>query len=163
MTRRTIAGAVLVSLVAAFAACDNGSDPLIVGPSTTFIAAMNSANERPLPNASTATGTATYVLTNQAVQFAVTVNGLAGPATLAAIHVGGAGVVGNIVFGFVTSPVSNGVVAQGTIDLTKPLVFGASTISGDSLRVLLSRGNAYTEVSTIIYGAGEIRGQILRQ
>ena len=56
--------------------------------------------------------------------------------------------------------VQTGQVASGTINLDQPIVSGASSITGDSLLVLLGNGNAYTNVHTAANPGGEIRGQI---
>ena len=81
-------------------------------------------------------------------------NGLSGPATAAHIHVGAMGVAGPPVYKFTVEKVTNGTVAQGTIDLTKNVSMG---VSGDSLKVLLANGNAYVNVHTAAHGDGEIR------
>lgn len=160
MTSRMILGAVVVS-AAASAACgsDSTATPL---QSTTYISTMSGANENPA-RATPATGTATYTLTGNLLTFVVTVNGLTGPATASHIHSAPAGVNGNVIVPFVTATVASGNVTSGTIDLSQPIANGNTSITGDSLRVLLSNGNAYTNVHTVLYGGGEIRGQIIKQ
>ena len=148
------------SVLLAVAACDDDDDP-ITGGSVTYRSTMNGANERPTPNASAATGTATYTLTGNTLSFTVSVSGLTAPATGAHIHVGNATQAGAIVYPFTYAAVSTGTVATGSINLTGSIIAGG--ISGDSLRVLLNNGNAYTNVHTATYPDGEIRGQIVRQ
>ena len=150
--------------VAAFTAC--GSDSTVtVAPAVTatYTSTLNGANERPTANASPATGTATYTLAGDILSFTVTVNGLSGPATASHIHVGSAAASGGVIVPFVTGSVASGNVTSGSIDLSKTISNGTSTITGDSLKVLLNNGNAYTNIHTAQFGGGEIRGQIIKQ
>lgn len=159
MRVRLLASATLLA-AAGFVACN---DSTTAPASTTFIATMTGANERPTPNTSTATGTATYVLTGNLLSYVVTVNGLSAPASGAHIHVGASSVAGPIVVPYTVSATQSGVVSTGTIDLTFPIASGNSTITGDSLKVLLNNGNAYTNVHNSAFPSGEIRGQIVKQ
>ena len=164
MRSRVIAGAATLATVAAIAAC--GSDtttPVDNTPTITYTSQLSAANEKPNPNSSTATGTATYTLKGNLLSFIVTVNGLTGPATASHIHVGAATVAGPVIVPFVTGSVQSGNLTSGTIDLSQPVSNGTTSITGDSLKVLLNNGNAYTNVHTAANGAGEIRGQIVKQ
>ena len=163
MMSRNILGAMVVLSALAGTACGSDSTGTTPVTSTTYVATLNGANERPTPNTSPATGTATYVLTGNTLTFTVSVNGLTGPATASHIHVGSAAVAGGVIVGYVTAAVAAGNVTSGTIDLTQPITTGASVISGDSLKTLLNTGNAYTNVHTSAFGGGEIRGQIVKQ
>ena len=159
MRVRLFASATIAAAVA-FVACN---DSTTAPASTTFVATMTGANERPTPNTSTATGTATYVLTGNLLSYVVTVNGLTAPASGAHIHVGASTVAGPVVVPYTVSATQSGVVSTGTIDLTFPIVSGNSSITGDSLKVLLNNGNAYTNVHNSSFPGGEIRGQIIKQ
>ena len=164
MRSRVILGASALASVAAFAAC--GSDSAVVidnTPTVTYLAQLSAANEKPNANASTATGTATYTLKGNTLSFVVTVNGLVAPATASHIHVGSAAVSGPVIVPYVTGSVQSGNVTAGTIDLSATISNGTSTITGDSLKVLLNNGNAYTNVHTSTNPGGEIRGQIVKQ
>lgn len=164
MRSRVIAGVAAIGTVAAFAACGSDSTTTVdTTPVVTYTSTMSAANEKPNANSSTATGTATYTLKGNLLSFVVTVNGLTGPATLSHIHVGAASVAGPIIVPFVTGSVQSGNVAAGTIDLSATVSNGTSSITGDSLKVLLNNGNAYTNVHTVANGGGEIRGQIIKQ
>ena len=154
------------ALVAA-ASCSSSTSP----SSIHYTASLSAANERqtnpdgtPKTINSTATGTATLTLTgNDTLTYTVTVANLTAAATASHIHVGTAAVSGPVVNGFVVNAgVTSGVVTSGTIILSN-LVAASGQISGDSLRVLLDNGNAYVNVHTSTYPAGEIRGQIVRQ
>ena len=162
MRSRIILGAVVVASVAAFAAC--GSDATVTPlSSTTYISVLTTANEVP-PKTSSGAGTATYTLTGTTLSYVVTITSpLTGPATAGHIHVGAAGTApaGNIIVPFVTAAVVSGNVTSGLIDLTQPICNGTPCITGDSLKVLLNNGMAYTNVHTTINAGGEIRGQIV--
>lgn len=164
MRSRVIPTIVALTGVAALVAC--GSDSATTVDTTaavTYTSQLSAANEKPNANASTATGTATYTLRGNSLSFIVTASGLTGPATLSHIHVGSAAVAGPIVVPFVTGSVQSGNVAAGTIDLSTSVSNGTTTITGDSLKVLLNNGNAYTNVHTAANPGGEIRGQIVKQ
>ena len=124
---------------------------------------MTGPNERPTPNTSAATGTATYVLSGNLLTYTVIVSGLTASASGSHIHVGASTVAGPIIVPYTVSATQNGVVTSGTIDLTYPIVSGSSSITGDSLKVLLENGNAYTNVHNSSFPGGEIRGQIVKQ
>jgi hypothetical protein len=159
MRTRLIASAVVVAAAGSFLACNDSTSP----ESTTYIATLTGANEKPTAVTTPATGTATYVLTGNTLTYTVTVNGLLTNATMSHIHVGSAAQAGVIVVPYTVSSLQSGLVTSGTIDLTYPVASGANTISGDSLKVLLNNGNAYTNVHTSGNPGGEIRGQIIRQ
>lgn len=158
MRVRLIAVASLLAAVVAYA-CSDSTSPA----STRYISTMTGPNERPTPNTSAATGTATYVLTGNLLTYTVSVSGLTAPASGSHIHVGASTVAGPIVVPYTVSATQNGVVSSGTIDLTYPIVSGNSSITGDSLKVLLENGNAYNNVHNSSFPGGEIRGQIVKQ
>lgn len=161
MRSRIILGALAVASVATFAAC--GSDSTAApATTTTYVSVMNGANEVP-SRATTATGTATFTLTGNILTFTVTVNGLTGPAAASHIHVGPGTATGPVIVPFVTAAVASGTVTSGLIDLSQPVTNGAASITGDSLKVLLNTGQAYTNIHTAQFGGGEIRGQIVKQ
>lgn len=154
-----IACAATLAALGGFLACNDSTGP----DGTTYISTLTSANEPSLPVPSTATGIATYVLTGNTLTYTVSVSGLTSNVTGSHIHVGGAGVNGPIIVPYTAAALRSGIVVSGSIDLTFPVANGTNTISGDSLRVLLNNGNAYTNVHTSSNPGGEIRGQIIRQ
>ena len=158
MRVRLIAVASLLAVVVAYA-CSDSTSPA----GARYISTMSGQNERPTPNTSAATGTATYVLTGNLLTYTITVSGLTAPASGTHIHVGASTVAGPIVVPYTVSATQNGVVSSGTIDLTYPVVSGNSSITGDSLKVLLENGNAYNNVHNSSFPGGEIRGQIVKQ
>lgn len=161
MRVRLIASAAMLAAVGGFIACNDSTGP----SGTTYIATLTGANERPTPNTSSATGLATFELIGNTLSYTITVNGLTNPATGAHIHVGGSEVAGPIVVPFLVAFTRTGTVSSGTIDLTFPVVCGATcSITGDSLRVLLNNGNSYVNVHDAApFAGGEVRGQIMRQ
>ena len=160
---RTLALALSTTSLAAFAACGSDTPTTVTPVAITYKASLNGANERPNPNTSAATGTATYTLTGNSLSYIVTVSGLTGPATASHIHVGAADKAGGVIVPYVTGSVASGNITSGTIDLSQAISNGTTSITGDSLKVLLNNGNAYTNVHTSQFGGGEIRGQIIKQ
>ncbi|HET9984965.1 MAG TPA: CHRD domain-containing protein [Longimicrobiales bacterium] len=164
MRTRPISAALTPAALAALAAgglaaCSDSTNPL---GTTSYVSAMTDAEEVP-PTGTAATGRATYMLTGRTITYTITVEGLSGPAVAAHIHVGAKGVNGPIVLPFSPASVASGQLASGTIDLDQPIVFGSSSITGDSLLVLMNNGNAYTNVHTAAHPGGEIRGQIVKR
>ena len=157
---RALAVAVVIGAPAAVLACSG--DP--TGPqssSITYVAHLTGANEVPAL-AVGGTGTATFTLTGKSLSYRVVVSGLTGNVAASHIHMGAAGVNGNILVPFNTAPVTNGEVASGIIDLTLPVSNGQTSITGDQLLNLLNQGMLYTNVHTAAHPGGEIRGQILK-
>jgi Cu/Zn superoxide dismutase len=159
MRVRLIVSAAIFAAVGGFIACNDSTAPA----STTFLATLNGANEKPTAVTTPAVGTATYTLTGNTLTYTITVTGLTSNTTMSHIHVGSSAVAGPIVVPYTVYAIQNGLVSTGTIDLTHPVASGANTITGDSLKVLLNNGNAYTNVHTSNFPGGEIRGQIIRQ
>ena len=152
---------VALAAAALMLAC-SGDDTTAPQAETTYVAHLGGTNEVPaVPGG--ATGTATFTLTGRSsLSYVVTVSGLSGNAAASHIHVGGAGVNGNIIVPFTAAQVRTGEVASGIVDLTAPISNGQTSITGDSLLFLLDHGLAYTNVHTPDHPAGEIRGQILK-
>jgi len=134
----TGAAALAVVLAAAGVMLACSSDSTAPQAETTYVAQLSGGNEVPATPAGP-TGTATFTLTGKSLSYRVTVSGLSGNAAASHIHVGGAGVNGNIIVPFSAAAVRTGEVASGIIDLTLPISNGQSTITGDSLLFLLDR------------------------
>lgn len=107
-----------------------------------------------------ASGHATLTLSGNTLRFQVNVSDLSGPATMAHIHVGQPGVSGPPVYTFQINKVKSGKLAEGEIDLSKPV---SKSVSADSLKALLRDGAAYINVHTAAHPGGEIRGQIVKE
>ena len=143
------------------AACDDSTTPNVA--TVTYISNMNAANEIPPSAGSSGTGTATYLLNGRMISYTVTVNGLSDTAIASHIHVGNSQTNGAIIVPFTPAHIKTGQLASGTINLDQPIVSGSSSMTGDSLLALFNSGNAYTNVHTVPFPAGEIRGQIIKQ
>jgi hypothetical protein len=154
-----VALAVVLGTVGTMLACSD--DPTGPQSSITYVAHLSGTNEVPAL-AVGGSGTATFTLTGKSLSYRVTVTGLTGNAAASHIHMGAAGVNGNILVPFNAAPVQNGEVASGIIDLTLPISNGQSSITGDQLLDLLNRGMLYTNVHTAAHPGGEIRGQITK-
>ena len=161
MHKITLLGALVATALAGIAAC--GKDEPTGPVSITYVAAMTGANERPNANASSATGTGTYVLTGNTLTYTLTASGLSAPATGSHLHIGGPAVAGPILVPYQTASVTSGQVTMGTVDLSGNITNGTVSITGDSLRALLNSGNAYANVHNSTYPGGEIRGQLIRK
>lgn len=145
-----------------------GSSKTTAPSPVTYIATMTPAADRNADGTqtainSTATGTATLVLTGDTLAYTVTANGLSSVAIASHIHAAPPTLPGPVVNGFVINQgITTGTVASGKIALST-LVPAAGQVSGDSLRTLLNNGNAYVNVHTSNYHGGEIRGQVAKQ
>ncbi len=117
---------------------------------------------------SNASGNAVYTLSRdgQSLEYRVIVAG-ANPLTQGHIHLGARGANGNVVatlfnFAPIMSAVGvsrNGVIATGTITAADLRAQLAGAPLSDLLDALRS-GNAYTNVHTVVFPQGEVRGQI---
>lgn len=145
--------------IAAIAACS--LDGTTTVPSATYVAELTGAREVPSV-VTTASGSAIFTLTGRSVAYRISASGFTTMLTVGHVHIGGSGVVGPVIVPF-TIAAQTGAVATGAIDLSAPITFGNSTISGDSLRTLFETGQAYVNLHTAAFPGGEIRGQIVRQ
>src|SRR4051812_18535287 len=117
--RRGTQALVMALMMAGVFACDD-NEPTV--PTTTFTAQLSAANEKnndgtPKNTNSTATGSATFTVRGNLVEYVVTANGLTGPATLSHIHVGGPNQNGGVIWGFTINNVASGTITSGLIDL----------------------------------------------
>jgi hypothetical protein len=149
-----------VSSVAILASC--GAAQIDETGPRTYTAVLSGANERPV-RATNGVGTATFRISGSTATYDIVVSNLTGSATVAQLLVGTEQTaLGQIIFNLgVTAP--SGTIAVGTIDLSAPVTFNNSTISGDALRALLESGGVYVNVYSTTYPGGEVRGQVRRQ
>jgi hypothetical protein len=128
---------------------------LPISPDITFTTTLTGANERPTPNASTATGSSTLVFNSETKIFTVTTtyNGLTGGTVSGAhIHKGDATIAGPVIFGF-----------GAAATLASPIVYTSVAITAAQEADLMA-GLWYVNVhSTPTYPGGEIRGQLIKQ
>jgi hypothetical protein len=120
----------------------------VYGPSNvTFSSILNGVKEVP-PNVSMATGTGTFTLTSNGLQYDLTLKGLSGSViTGAHFHRGAAGVAGPVV-----EPI--------TINTSTLRTTGTWTDLTAGERDDLLAGRIYVNVHTNAYPNGEIRGQV---
>lgn len=143
----------------AFVACEDDDDP--AGPATEFSAQLTGAKERPDPVDSDATGTATFEIDGNTIDFTLTTTGLT-DVTAAHIH-GPAGTeaAAGVIVGLFSAQ------AEGAWTGSKTGSFDVDDItSGDvttmaELIDLMRSGDTYVNVHTQEHLGGEIRGQIV--
>lgn len=164
--------ALLVGIISAvtIAACGDDDPVAPVSKKITFRATMTGASEVPV-NTSAGTGTFTAILdtSTNVLTYTGTFTGvgtnvasghLHGPAAAGA----NAGVILNfatLTGGQLTTGATTGTVA-GTVTLNASTQI-STTVNGDSLRKLILAGLTYVNIHTTGIGAGEIRGQLLKQ
>jgi hypothetical protein len=141
----------------ALAACGGSS-----GPATRFTSTLNAANE-PGSVTSSATGTAEYTVNGTTVNYTVTFSGLTAAANNGHMHVGPAGVNGQVTVPFTVPPATSGTFTGSftAADVRPATGGGVSVAAGDydGLLALMRAGNTYTNIHTSTYTGGEIRGQ----
>jgi hypothetical protein len=128
---------------------------------TIFQAQLMGANEVP-PRTSSGSGAAGFTLDGNTVHFSVEVEGM-NDIVACHIHVGPVGASGPVRVplcsastpGVANGGVVNGVLVQGTFTASDVIA-----ISFDDLLAAMRNGNAYVNVHTKVYPAGEIRGQV---
>jgi hypothetical protein len=139
-----------------FGLCAGGCNDPTKGQSI-FQAQLSGPNEVP-PRTSSGSGAAGFTLDGNVVHFSVEVEGL-GNIIACHIHVAAVGVSGPVRVPLCKAPlpagVVNGVLVQGNFTAADVVA-----ISFDDLLNAMRTGNAYVNVHTTVYPAGEIRGQV---
>lgn len=139
-----------------------GMNGTVIVSAASIFAQMNGANERPTANNSTANGAAVFTRSGGTVNYTVAFQGIASAPTGLHIHApASASQVAGILVDLMPVPYPNasGVVTGSfTASSIRP-IGAAPAISLDSLFVLLTGGNAYVNVHSQTFLAGEIRGQ----
>ncbi|MCI0432862.1 MAG: CHRD domain-containing protein [Gemmatimonadetes bacterium] len=163
MLRSLLRCATVVVFVFAFG-CDNDEGP----EAETFSVTLTGAAERPNPVNTAATGSATFTVNGQTVDFSITVNNIVG-ARLAHIH-GPAAADGSNAVGVavtllvpIAAPGTNiaaGVLSSGTFPSANYAL--SAGIVMDSVLAWMRTGRAYVNVHTVANGGGEIRGTVVR-
>ena len=146
--KRLINFLAITALLTASSSCSKDDTPAPVDPNVTYKATLTGAQES-TPNSSTNTGTATLVFNTTTKIFTVTVTHTVPTPTAGHIHKGAVGVSGGVIFGFssATSPVSYTSIALDAVQEAD-----------------LVAGLYYVNIhSAAPYGAGEIRGQLIKQ
>jgi hypothetical protein len=138
-----------------------------------FAGFLSGAKQRPVPNASTATGQAVVIVEQGGeLSYNVTWAGLSGAPT--GVHIHGPADAEETAEALVdfsnlpsgstnqTSNLQPDGFASGNLDVTAGSLI-TPTVSGDSLMKLMSAGLLYVEVHTAAYPNGEIRTQLKKQ
>ncbi len=128
----------------------------------TFTASLSGSNQVPVA-ASAGSGTGTFVFDTvaQDIMFTVSYSGLTSSAMMGHIHNGAAGMNGPIILPFSPSPTGTSGTLTGMLtaaNLINQSTTGISTFT-DIYNAALA-GNLYTNIHTMNYPAGEIRGQL---
>lgn len=125
----------------------------------TYTAQLSGTGENP-PNASTATGTALFLLTGDILQIHVSFTGLTGgSATAAHIHCCAApGTNAAVWVPFAGFPNITSGTYDATVDLSTFVFSGGGTEA--ALIAGMNNGTAYTNIHNATFPGGEIRGQI---
>jgi hypothetical protein len=159
----------MFAAVVTVASCGDDEPSAPVIPTERYTATLNAAQERQATTVtSNGTGTALLVLygagAGDSISFDVKI-GQIDSVTLSHIHAGDPSVSGSIIYGWPNQPAPTNFGALTQFHLG--MIRRSSTFSGqytfDSLVTRLRTGAAYVNVHTRRYGAGEIRGNLIRQ
>jgi Cu/Zn superoxide dismutase len=118
-----------------------------------FAARLDALQETP-PNATGGLGAGSFTLTPWGLGFHITFNGLTGALTGSHIHLGGRGVAGGVVRGFLAGEFVTPNTLSGVWKPTDGAPLTPTLVSE------LMKGNLYVNLHTAAFGGGEIRGQI---
>lgn len=123
---------------------------------TVFTSQLSGANEVP-PRSTAASGAAGITIDGQTINFSIEVSNISN-VTAAHIHTGSASVTGpvrvTLFAGPTTSVTGTGILASGSVPSS-----AVTGITFDQLVSEMRAGNAYVNVHTTQFPAGEIRGQ----
>ena len=176
--RKHILGMMTVTTVAIAVACGSSNDSSTTPPKSnvvTFKATMIPGNEPAVTGNPTGSGTFTATLDTVTNVFTYTgqFSGLTSNINNGHIHgpfPNAAATSAGALLNFNTLPggtfIGFGTATSGSVSGTVTLVAATAitgTVNGDSLKKLLLAGLTYVNIHTTTNGAGEIRGQLLKQ
>ncbi|MDQ2711327.1 MAG: CHRD domain-containing protein [Acidobacteriota bacterium] len=124
-------------------------------------ATMSAATDGASNSKGSGTATVDWMSASNTFTYTLTWTNLTGPATMAHIHFGAPGVDGPIVLPFFMSNMPASDTISGSLtaaDLMPDPAGGINTIA--DVATAIENGNAYVNVHTAQYPAGEIRGQL---
>lgn len=152
MKIKFISISLLLIAVILIGSCSKSSNVMMIPVTSTYTATLSGANETP-PNASTATGSATFTYnpTTFILSGSVSFSGFTTATTEAHIHMGAVGVAGNVIF-----------TIEATGPFTSPISYTSPALT-TSQAADLAAGNYYVNIHTTAFPDGEIRGQLLLQ
>ena len=142
----------LLTAVIVISGCYSKKNYLPMATNSLFTATLTGGSETP-PNASTATGTAsfTYNPTTKMLTGSVTFSGFTTATTVAHIHMGAVGVAGSPVF-----------TIEASGPFTSPISYTSPALTSSQYSDLVA-GNDYVNIHTVAFPDGEIRGQLILQ
>jgi len=154
MKTTIFSSALLIVMAVGIGSCTKSSTMPSTGNSAgntvTFQATLTGASETP-PNASMATGSATFTYDLTTYILTGTVNFQGITPTASHIHKGAVGVAGGVVLPLAT-----------TAPITSPISFTSAPLDSTQRADLLSN-MYYVNVHSVTYPLGEIRGQLILQ
>ncbi len=118
-----------------------------------YVASLAGANERPAPNASTATGTVSATLTGSTLVVTGTFSGLTGNYAASHIHTGTAAESGPVIIPLAPT------VDAGSRGGSFPAASNTFTLTAAQVTALQANG-LYVNVHSSTFGGGEVRGQL---
>jgi len=134
-------------------ACSDNTTAIPAGLKV-YTATLNGANERPTPVTTTATGTAIVTVLGSQLSWKVDITSAIDSITAGHIHHAPIDSAGGVRVNFAPAPTGvgfTGTATQGSIAVA------------DSIIAFMDAGNAYVNIHTKKNGAGEIRGQLVKQ
>src|SRR6267378_5300402 len=149
---RALAMFATISLIGV--ACNNDNTTGIPAGLEVYKATLNGANERLTPVSTTATGTAIVTVLGTEISWKVDITTAIDSVIAGHIHRGVADSAGGVIQSL--SPTATGIGFTGT-------VANGAAVPPDSVITLIRAGKAYVNIHTKAHGAGEIRGQLVKQ
>ena len=151
---RVLRAVSMFALIAALGvACGNDTTAIPAGLKV-FTATLNGANEKPTAVTTTAKGTAIVTVLGNQLTWKVDITSAIDSITAGHIHHAPIDSAGGVRVNFAPAPTGvgfTGTATQGSIAVA------------DSIIAFMDAGNAYVNIHTKKNGAGEIRGQLVKQ
>jgi hypothetical protein len=152
MKTKIITYSLLFAAVIVVSSCSKSNTVIPMATNSVFTASLDGASETP-PNASTATGSATFTYnpTTKMLSGSITFSGFTTATTAAHIHMGAVGVAGNVVFSI-----------EASGPFTSPINYTSPVLTSAQFADLVG-GLYYVNIHTVAFPNGEIRGQLMLQ
>lgn len=135
-------------------ACSDDNPAGIPSGLEVYTATLNGANEKPTAVTTTARGSAIVTVLGNQLSWKVDITSAIDSITAGHIHHAPADSAGGVRVNFNLAPTGIGFTGTAT---------EGSIAVADSIIAFMEAGNAYVNIHTRVNGAGEIRGQLVRQ